>query len=467
MKKIRSILIYLLVLMMVLPMHPGQVLAEDTEWPDEILFDSGEYEGISWQIKGFMTDRGYYESKLFVSGNGPIPDFSNPSDGCPGDVLPPWFKCYWGWEGVGSDEGVYLQGIQIGSGITSIGRNAFSPYYLYASTIDEIVIPDTVTSIGSNAFYNQTHLKKVVIPDSVTSIGSAAFDRNTTIACSSTSEAYRYAQNNGYEVELTDLKISLKIDGKTKKSLTMKAGDKVTYTATTNVAGLTPTVTLTAYPTDGLTLNTSKKTITAKTSGTDGVLRVTAGGQTVTCNIHVKRLYTIQYVLDGATNDPSNPSSYLEGKTVTLKKATRKGYAFKGWYRNRWATFDSNWNLVYEYSDKVTKLKNENAILYAYLKEIKTGKVKGLALKNKKTKKLAITFDAVSGAKGYQVKYSTSSKFTKSTTKTKTITTTAVTLTKLTKNKTYYVRVRAFKKDSTGARVYGAWSTTKKIKITK
>ena len=36
-------------------------------------------------------------------------------------------------------------------------------------------------------------------------------------------------------------------------------------------------------------------------------------------------------------------------------------------------------------------------------------------------------------------------------------------LTKL-KKKTYYIRVRAYKKDSTKAKVYGKWSTIKKIK---
>ena len=39
-----------------------------------------------------------------------------------------------------------------------------------------VVIPDSVTSIGSSAFYNCSGLTSVVIPDSVTSIGSHAFE---------------------------------------------------------------------------------------------------------------------------------------------------------------------------------------------------------------------------------------------------------------------------------------------------
>lgn len=36
-----------------------------------------------------------------------------------------------------------------------------------------------------------------------------------------------------------------------------------------------------------------------------------------------------------------------------------------------------------------------------------------------------------------------------------------------TKNKTYYVKVRAYKKDSKGKKIYGSYSTVKKIKIKK
>ena len=41
------------------------------------------------------------------------------------------------------------------------------------------------------------------------------------------------------------------------------------------------------------------------------------------------------------------------------------------------------------------------------------------------------------------------------------------TLSKLSKGKNYYVKVRAYKKDSTGAKVYGSFSGAKKVKISK
>ena len=38
---------------------------------------------------------------------------------------------------------------------------------------------------------------------------------------------------------------------------------------------------------------------------------------------------------------------------------------------------------------------------------------------------------------------------------------------KLTKKKNYYFKVRAYRKDSTGKKVYGKYSAVKKIKISK
>lgn len=49
---------------------------------------------------------------------------------------------------------------------------------------------------------------------------------------------------------------------------------------------------------------------------------------------YIKKSYNITYVLDGGTNSELNPSTYLEGETVTLHEATKEGYDFLGWYLN-------------------------------------------------------------------------------------------------------------------------------------
>lgn len=77
-----------------------------------------------------------------------------------------------------------------------------------------------------------------------------------------------------------------------------------------------------------------------------------------------------------------------------------------------------------------------------------------------------VTWKKVSNAKGYQVKYSTSKKFTKKTSKTATVkkaTTTSKTVKDLKKKKTYYVKVRSYKTVN-GKKVYSDWSNVKKVK---
>lgn len=91
----------------------------------------------------------------------------------------------------------------------------------------------------------------------------------------------------------------------------------------------------------------------------------------------------------------------------------------------------------------------------------KLAQVTGLRLKKGGTKTAKIVWKKVSGAKGYQVKYSTTKKFKKAKTKTKTAKTKKITLKKLNKNK-YFVKVRAYKKVN-GKKVYGAWSSVLKI----
>ena len=64
-----------------------------------------------------------------------------------------------------------LTNVIIGNGVTSIGDYAFAG----CTSLTDITIPDGVTSIGERAFYGCTSLESITIPDSVTSIGEYAF----------------------------------------------------------------------------------------------------------------------------------------------------------------------------------------------------------------------------------------------------------------------------------------------------
>ena len=68
-----------------------------------------------------------------------------------------------------------LTSITIPNSVTSIGNNAFKN----CTGLTSITIPNSVTSIGNNAFENCTGLTSITIPNSVISIGSSAFKKCT------------------------------------------------------------------------------------------------------------------------------------------------------------------------------------------------------------------------------------------------------------------------------------------------
>ena len=64
-----------------------------------------------------------------------------------------------------------IKSVVVEDGVTRIGAYSF---YMFTS-LTEVNIPNTITSIGREAFSNCTVLKKIDIPNSVTSIGAYAF----------------------------------------------------------------------------------------------------------------------------------------------------------------------------------------------------------------------------------------------------------------------------------------------------
>ncbi|MGN0291971.1 MAG: fibronectin type III domain-containing protein, partial [Lachnospiraceae bacterium] len=111
-------------------------------------------------------------------------------------------------------------------------------------------------------------------------------------------------------------------------------------------------------------------------------------------------------------------------------------------------------------SYKITKSQT----LYAQWSKVnKPKKASTPKLSSSKSKELTVKYAKTSGAKGYEIRYSTNKKF-KGAKKIST-TSTKLTVKKLKKKTVYYVKIRAYKKDSTGAKIYGDYSKTVKLKI--
>ncbi|WP_026662276.1 InlB B-repeat-containing protein [Butyrivibrio proteoclasticus] len=111
-------------------------------------------------------------------------------------------------------------------------------------------------------------------------------------------------------------------------------------------------------------------------------------------------------------------------------------------------------------ADKVGILKStKDVTLYPQYKAISVGKTTDLrAIYDVENHKVKADWEAVADAEDYQVQIATNPLFIFGVINQDVHDAETITIEDLTANK-YYVRVRAFTEDSTGARVYGAWST--------
>lgn len=165
---------------------------------------------------------------------------------------------------------------------------------------------------------------------------------------------------------------------------------------------------------------------------------------------------TITFDGNGGTN--------LTRRTITVRRnqmigsmpsIQRRGYLFKGWYTERTG------GIKMSYYTRITKSQT----LYARWETVaKPKKAVISSLKKRGKGKFLVKYRKVSGSDGYEICYSTNKKFRSSVKKADT-SALSKTVKGLKKKKNYYVRVRAYKTDSTGSKVYGSYSKTKKVKV--
>lgn len=196
--------------------------------------------------------------------------------------------------------------------------------------------------------------------------------------------------------------------------------------------------------------------VTAKGYGTAVIKVQAADGSGKYADCKVTSGYKINYHLNKGANSKSNPASCYKSE-VKLKAPSRKGYAFKGWYSDK------------KLKKKLTGIPasvRKDVHVYAKWERIKVEKASITKLQSKKAGRVAVNWKKVKHARGYQLVYGSNAKMTKGKNSV-TASSTGKTITNLKKGRTYYVKVRAYKTDSTGKKVYGSYSKTLKVKVKK
>lgn len=320
------------------------------------------------------------------------------------------------------------------------------------TALESVMFGNGVEEIGDYAFENCTSLSKVYIPVSVKKIGAEAFgytfgseltlNKNFSMTCSKDSAAEKYAKENGitydtYQVKIDELAVSgIKDKEYTGKPVTqnivIKNGNvvlddgtdyTVTYSANTNVG---ENVYYGAWS-DSKNITTAKYDITK--SAISGISTKTYTGKNITQSVKVK--YNGKTLKSGTDYTVSYSNNKKVG-TATVK-ITGKG----------------------QYGGTVSKTFKINPAKQ---------KIQKLTAKSKA---FFIDWAQKGSATGYEVQYATNSKFTGA--KKLDVAnnkTDKMTISKLSANKKYYVKVRSYTLVK-GTKYFGEWSAVKSVTTKK
>ena len=234
-----------------------------------------------------------------------------------------------------------LTKINLPNGLKKIGSERHAGYvddilangcFYGCSSLNQIVIPYSVTEIVNIAFGNCTGLKSVTIPRSVTYIGDNAFGytysnkqyveiSGFTIYGKKGTAAERYANSNGFKfVEgvapaepavPTGVKLN-------QSSLTLGKGESYGLVSTVLPANAkNKTCTWSTSNSSVATVSNTGK-VTAKAVGTAVITVKTVNGKTATCKVTVK---------PAPTSVKTNPTSLTLGKgeSYTISESTNSG----------------------------------------------------------------------------------------------------------------------------------------------
>lgn len=350
-------------------------------------------------------------------------------------------------------ESTILTNILIGPNVNTIGRAAFggctnlneitvsenhktfSSYdsCLYNKDFSQLLccpagkttarLKEETASIKEDAFLGCESLTSIEIPESVTGIETNGAEGNIfesctglTIHCTADSWIYQYAAKYGIQTS------AKKLQSVTASNFTKTVGDMPFF-------------------------------IQAKTDG-DGVLTYKSSNDSVASVseegiIIIKGAGTAQITITASETDACTASETVI--TVTVNPKPGSGTNVPG------QTPGNGQNTG-------NAGTSENNSAAESIQKTQSTKAKIKSAKNSKSKSMTLKLSGLSDCDGYQIQYGLKKNFkgTKSITKK----TSSVTVKKLKAKKTYYVRVRVYKKIA-GSTYYGKWSSRKSVKIRK
>lgn len=321
--------------------------------------------------------------------------------------------------------------------VTSIGASAFQD-----TGLTEITIPSGVTSIGDSSFQDCKALTSVIISEGVTSIGDNAFNGCSTLASLGVPESVGSIGENAFS--------------------NCKTGFYLTYSTGSYAETYAKKYGLTS-PSGGSSTGTNGGSSTGTngdpSTGTNGDPSTgTNGGekkaQTIAASSVKKAYGTKPFKLEATTNGDGT-LSYQSSNSKIAKVDKNSGLVTIKATGSVGITIKASETSQYAAAQKTITLK------------VTPGKVKGVKAASKKAGRLTVKWKKASGASGYQIAYAGNKTFTKDkkTVLVNKAKATSKTVKKLKRQKTYYVKVRAYKKVGS-KKLYGAYSKAamKKVK---
>lgn len=345
--------------------------------------------------------------------------------------------------------------IVINDGITSIGNYAFYKFY----KLQSLSIGSSVTSIGEGAFCLTSGLHTVTIPGSVRKIGIWAFGESGLTSCT-LNKGIQTIDN--YAFSYTKLKYLVIPDG-----ITM-IGECAFYESSLETVTIPQNITIIktfAFPDVTATIYSMDVMIADNAFGSSSTLIANRGSSAekyanLSSGITFKYIpypSTVYFDANGGSVDTDHKSLMSEELYGPLPTPVRSGYRFNGWF-----TAPNGGTQILPTTVVTAKT---DTTLYASWSRVNVSKPSKPSAKNGKTKQIKLKLKRTKNAEGYQIQYAKKKNMKSARIKnTKKLT---ATINKLSRGKVYYIRVRAYRTDSTGAKVYGPWSSKMKVRVAK